>query len=258
VSFYPHPAVALGRAAAVERLLSLDQMRERLSDWGISLLALVHFTDRVRTLSARQFLKDLLIDRLQTRRLVIGGDARVGEGGEADANRMCEIMNDLGASAEIVPLLSGADGMKIGSRAIRDAVKLGAVERAALMLGEAYQLDGRVVRGDGRGRQLGFPTANIRAVGQVVPGNGVYRGRAALSRGEWKAVINVGTRPTIDCVGTPAVSVEAHLLSYSQGEFYGERIQLSFEERLRDERKFGSLEELRLQIEADIECARGG
>jgi riboflavin kinase/FMN adenylyltransferase len=218
---------------------------------------LVHFTESVRTLSAQEFLKDLVIERLQARRLIVGGDARIGRGGEADAARIGELMHQLGGKAEIVPLFGVQDGVKVSSRAIRNAVREGAVERAATMLGEPYRLDGRVVRGDGRGRQLGFPTANIRSLGRVVPQNGVYRGVATLAaRGEWRAVINVGTRPTVASSGVAAVSVEAHLLDYCGGEFYGEPMEVSFEERLRDEQKFGSLAELTAQIQRDIARVR--
>ena len=142
----------------------------------------------------------------------------------------------------------------MSSTRIREAVKTGNLDLASQMLGRAYSLAGDVVRGDALGRRLGFPTANMDVTGRVLPPFGVYAAHAKFGYETRRAVLNIGTRPTLGAPDPP-LRVEAHLLDFD-GELYGEELEVTFVEKLRDEMRFGSVEELRLQIARDIHEAR--
>jgi riboflavin kinase/FMN adenylyltransferase len=145
------------------------------------------------------------------------------------------------------------DGKIVSSTRIREVIAGGRLDDASQMLGRPYSLSGEVIRGDGLGRKLGFPTANIDVNGLVLPPNGVYAVRALLDRGSYRAVLNIGTRPTLQNA-KPRVQVEAHLLDFAE-DVYGRMLELMFIEKLREETKFGSLEELRQQIAKDVDQA---
>jgi len=146
------------------------------------------------------------------------------------------------------------DGKAVSSTRIREAIQAGELNAAGQMLGRAYSLSGKVVRGDGLGKQLGFPTANIDFDGLALPPRGVYVVKANVGGRTWPAVLNIGIRPTLDNP-TPKLQVEAHLLDF-QGDLYEQQVEITFVEKLRDEKKFGSLTDLREQIGHDIQEAR--
>jgi riboflavin kinase/FMN adenylyltransferase len=145
-------------------------------------------------------------------------------------------------------------GRVVSSTRIREAIRAGKLDRAGQMLGRAYSLAGRVVPGDRRGRQLGFPTANLDTAGLALPPNGVYAAQAAVRGQGHRAVLNIGNRPTVQSPN-PQLVVEAHLLDFD-ADLYGEEIEISFVEKLRDEKKFASMAELREQIARDVSLAR--
>jgi riboflavin kinase/FMN adenylyltransferase len=145
------------------------------------------------------------------------------------------------------------DGKAVSSTRIRETIAVGKLDAASQMLGRAYSLSGLVVRGDRLGRQLGFPTANLDVAGLVLPAGGVYAAHAEAGGRNYRAVVNIGCRPTIKQL-EPQLRVEAHLMDFS-GDLYGQELQLFFVEKLRDEKKFDSVEELRAQIASDIQEA---
>jgi riboflavin kinase/FMN adenylyltransferase len=142
------------------------------------------------------------------------------------------------------------DGRAVSSTRIREAVGAGALDGVSQMLGRAYTLAGTVVRGDGLGQQLGFPTANVDTTGLVLPPHGVYAVQAETGRKTYRAVLNIGLRPTLQNPN-PQLRVEAHLIDFA-GDLYGQEVELAFVEKLREEKTFGSLGELRQQIAHDI------
>jgi len=146
------------------------------------------------------------------------------------------------------------DGKAVSSTRIREAIRSGNLDAASQMLGRAYALAAKVVRGDRLGRQLGFPTANLDVAGLAIPPAGVYAVHASVQGRQHRAVANIGTRPTLSGQN-PQLQVEAHLLNFS-GELYDQELEIAFVEKLRDERKFPSRDALREQIRRDIEAAR--
>ncbi len=251
VSFYPHPTIVLGRAQELPPLLSLRQRTQILERLGVAGLVLVRFTEGLSQLSAPDFIDRVLINKLDTAALFVGPDAAFGRGRAAQVDQMRKMLEERGRRLVVVPHLESA-GVKVGSRLIRRQIGEGDVAAAAVLLGAPFTIDGRVVRGDGRGKSISIPTANV-ATSQLIPALGVYSGFAVTNGRREPAVINVGNRPTFAGKG---VTVEAHLFNYCGEDFYGKRIELSFFSRIRAEQKFSGVEALVAQIRRDIESAK--
>ncbi|TVR47015.1 MAG: riboflavin biosynthesis protein RibF [Planctomycetota bacterium] len=212
----------------------------------------------VRTLCADDFLAFLHKD-LQVGGVVVGEDFRFGHQRRGDVAQLQSWAEKHGLPVQVVPMLQeevpGRGLIPISSSCIRRALEQGEVDLAAHLLGRAYRITGRIVRGDGRGRELGFPTANVADVANMLPANGVYAAQAVLADGtSWWAAVNIGYLPSI--AQQRQLSVEAHLLDYSGGDIYDQAMRLDFHAHLRAERRFSSLEALRQQIAIDCQRVR--
>ncbi|HKX74452.1 MAG TPA: bifunctional riboflavin kinase/FAD synthetase [Acidimicrobiia bacterium] len=251
VTFHPHPLTFLAPERAPLMLTSLEQRVEQFQELGVAVCGVLHFPD-IRYLSPESFAVDVLATSLGARKVVVGADFRFGRDRGGDAGTLTELGDDHGFTVEVVDMFGHLEGV-VSSTRIRNLLLEGKVEEAATLLARPFELEGRVEAGDGRGRTLGIPTANLNVDrGRLIPGNGVYAGRARLGERDQLAVINVGSRPTFAGEGR---RVEAHLLDF-QGDLYGQSLRLTFEAHLRVEQKFESVEALQLQIEADISLAR--
>ena len=258
LSFYPHPDVVLGKVPSVRLLTTLRQKVRLLEAAGVDELFLVRFTPKLAGLSALSFVERYLLKEANAEYLVLGPDTCVGRGREANAIWLCDKLIGLGGGGEIVaPLLTEQGGEEISSDLVRRTLAEGNVARVRSYLGRSFSLEGRVVKGESRGRALGFRTANLDCTrgptAQCIPAYGVYFASVHLGGQIHRAVVNVGRRPTF---GVLAELVEAHLINYSGPEFYGKRIEIEFIQRLRDERRFSSREELVSQIADDVARAR--
>jgi riboflavin kinase / FMN adenylyltransferase len=250
LTFEPHPSRVLFPERAASTLMTTAQKAEVLAAHGIERVAVLEFTRELAGLTAEEFAREVLLDTLGARSVVVGHDFRFGRGRGGDARELAALGARLGFAVRIVePVLEG--GEPVSSTRIREAIEAGGVEKAAELLGRPYFVDGRVVEGDRRGRTLGFPTANLDLENETVPAHGVYAGwcgAADRSDPPRPAVVNIGRRPTFDGERT---TVEAHLLGF-EGDLYGRKLRLSFVERLRPERRFPGPDALRQQIEADV------
>jgi riboflavin kinase/FMN adenylyltransferase len=252
LTFDPHPARVLRPAHAPAELTTLEQKAELLAALGVDRLAILPFDPAVARLSAAEFAGTVLRETLGARRVVVGASFRFGRGREGDARALVELGAGLGFLVHAVaPVLEG--GRPVSSSRVRSDLARGHVAEARALLGREHFVDGRVVPGDGRGRTIGVPTANLDPENEVLPAPGVYAGRCRLAEGgDWPAVVNLGRRPTF---GGGALALEAHLLDFS-GDLYGRRLRLAFHERLRDEQRFSSTEELVARIHDDVRQAR--
>jgi riboflavin kinase / FMN adenylyltransferase len=256
LTFDPHPAVVLRDAkpsvltAMARRIELIQRLFPEIS------VAVQTFSLALSKLGAREFVADLLVSELGARVVVVGENFRFGQGREGDVARLEALGTELGFRAHALAL-RGDDAGAFSSSRVRALLAQGALAEAKRILGRPHALSGRVIEGDRRGRTIGFPTANLGEVQEVLPPHGVYAclvdrldadGRArALARG----VANVGVRPTVQA----GLSVEAHLIDWS-GEIYGESLRLHLIERLRDERRFDGLDALVQQIGQDVAAAR--
>jgi riboflavin kinase / FMN adenylyltransferase len=252
LTFDPHPASVL--AGREIRCLTLpDERAELLAQLGVDVVVTERFTRELSMVTAYDFMSRLM-NQLGLKHLLIGYDFALGKGREGNATRLTEIGSELGYRAEVVSALSDESGV-ISSTEIRKLIEVGNVAEAARLLGHPYSLHGPVIHGDGRGRTINVPTANIAYSSEkMIPAKGIYACWAYLNEQKYLAAINIGTNPTF----TPdkeTPNVEAHLLDFRR-EIYGEDVRLEFVARLRDELKFDSVETLLEQIWKDVEMTR--
>lgn len=249
-TFAEHPKqLLLGRAP--HAITSLDHRLLGFRRLGVDLALVLDFDEAIRSMTALEFVDKILVSGLGLRTLVLGFDSKFGlhRGGSAD--QLPPIASSRGFTLERVDPVR-LQNRAVSSTSIRESVRLGDLEAAAEMLGRPVSLLGTVIRGDARGRDLGFPTANLDLHHELRPPKGVYAALVRRMRRTVPAVVNVGERPTFD--GT-VVMVEVHLLDFD-GDLYGEDLEVHFLDRLRDERAFASADELCEQIRADIETCR--
>jgi riboflavin kinase/FMN adenylyltransferase len=252
LTFDPHPARVLKPEAAPAALLTLEQKAEILGELGIASLAVLEFDREVAALDPHAFAARVLRDTLDARLVVVGRTFRFGRGRAGDVDVLRRVGSELGFEVhDVAPVQH--EGQPISSTRVRDAVTGGRVEEAAVLLGRPVFVDGTVVQGEGRGRTLGIPTANIKPVNELLPRQGVYAGLLSLQGADpWPAVVNLGRKPTFGNAGT---TLEAHALA-DTGDLYGRTVRLAFVAWLREERRFPGPDALVAQIREDVERAR--
>src|SRR2546426_6470073 len=250
-TFDRHPAEILQPDRAPAPITTLDERLGLIAETGVSATVVLAFTRELASVEPEAFVKDMLVSRLRAREIVVGFNHRFGRGARGDARLLTDLAEQLGFQAHVVPPLE-VDGVPVSSTEIRAMLQRGDVVRAARFLGRPYAIAGTVTAGAGRGRSPGFPTANIAADRGLLVPLGVYLGRVGAAGRPWPAVGNIGVRPTF---GGTTVAIEAHLLNFS-GDLYGRPVRLEFLDRLRDEMRFGSVDELKAQIARDIAAAR--
>ncbi|MBP6948345.1 MAG: bifunctional riboflavin kinase/FAD synthetase [Bacteroidales bacterium] len=251
ISFWPHPRTVLQQDAYKLRLLTtLEEKRELCFSLGIDRFEVICFDKEFSQLSTEEFFKRYLIGKYNVSTLVVGYDHRLGHG--KDDRDIEEIAASCGIRTVRVGELQVGERV-ISSTAIRNRLVEGDIARANEWLGYRYTLHGVVVAGNRLGRTIGFPTANMQLYEplKLVPANGVYFVRVEVTGGTYKGICNIGTRPTVS--NDSSRRIETHILDFDE-EIYGLDIRISFIERLRDERRFGSLEELRRQLLLDKKC----
>jgi riboflavin kinase/FMN adenylyltransferase len=250
-TFDPRPVEVLQPARAGPPITTLAERLDLIATTGVDMTVVLPFTQALAAVEPEAFIEDIMVRRLGAREIVVGFNHRFGRGARGDAPLLEELAARLHFRAHVVPSLV-LDGDSVSSTGIRLALQQGDVERAARLLGHEYTLAGEVVRGAGRGRGLGFPTANVRSDRPPLVPLGVYACRAGVGGAAYRAVLNLGRQPTF---GENDVAIEAHLLDF-RGDLYGTRVTLSLVRRLRAEMKFASVDALRQQIGADAAAAR--
>ena len=247
ITFDPHPRAVLHPESAPPHLQTFDQKIEAFGVLGVEQTIVVQFTKEFAQVRAEEFLRDVVRDRLHAREIYLGRGFAFGRHREGNINLLRDVSERLGFFADEVPEVR-LRGQRISSSRIREVLAEGRVGLARRMLGRPYGVEGRVVRGQERGRTIGFPTANLQPQNRVIPRSGVYV-TATLIEGVWRrSVTNIGTRPTFEETGMP--SVETYVMGWS-GDLYGDVVRVRFLHRLRDEKKFASVDDLKRQIDHD-------
>jgi riboflavin kinase/FMN adenylyltransferase len=249
LTFFPHPDVVLGKASGRYYLTTPEQRAAMLGKLGAELVVTYPFNDEVRHIRAADFV-DQLLKYLKLHALWVGADFALGYKREGNVDFLRAQGQEKGFILEVVELVTNDDsGQIINSSSIRAALAEGDVERASRWLGRPYRLEGEVVRGDGRGRAIGFPTANIDVWEEkMLPKKGVYAGWAHLDGETFMAAAYIGNRPTFN---GGLVTVEAHLLDFDR-DIYGQNLIFDVVAFLRPELKFNSVAELIAQIDQDV------
>lgn len=253
VTFHPHPLRVVRPDQAPRLLTTPLEKKEILAESGLDFAVFLSFTEALSRYEPRRFVEEILLARLRVEELVIGYDHGFGRGRSGDADTIREMGRELGFRVDVVPPVE-ADGSPISSSRIRRAVEEKRLDEARRCLGRPYALHGLVVRGEGRGRGLGFPTANLRVTEQdkLVPPSGVYAVRGVLrGGGTHPGALHIGPRPTFK--GSPP-SIELHLIGFD-GDLYGEEVRVEVLAHLRDVRPFDSVEALVRQLRDDVASA---
>lgn len=253
-TFDRHPTQVVRPGSEPPLLMTVERRIRTLHEVGADLVLVIPFTLELSELSPQAFVDAVLVNAVNAQVVVVGKNFRFGHLAAGDASALSELGVERGLEVEVVELLS-LEGIPLSSSEIRRHIALGDVEWAAAALGRPHVLDGVVVAGEGRGRSIGVPTANVAVTPRTqLPANGVYAGHVELhgSARRVPAVTNVGVRPTF---GGERLTVEAHLLDFD-GDLYGVPLAVELEHRLREERRFSDAKELVTQIRADIAQGR--
>lgn len=253
VTFDPHPLRIVRPEHAPPLLTTPIEKKEILAESGLDYAVFISFTQTLARYSPRRFVEEVLVGRLGVDELVIGYDHGFGKDRSGDADTLRAIGAELGFVVDVVPPV-GTDGEPVSSSRIRRAVTEGHMSEARACLGRPYSVRGIVVRGDGRGRHLGFPTANLKVgnADKLVPPSGIYAVRGVLRTGTYQGALHLGPRPTFK--GSPP-TVELHLMDFD-ADLYGEEVRVDFVQLLREVRPFDSAAALVAQMRADVEAAR--
>jgi riboflavin kinase/FMN adenylyltransferase len=252
MTFEPHPIKVMQPGNGPPLITPIKQKLDLISDAQIDVILCIPFTRQFASISAEEFVQDILVDRLGIKEIVVGYDYTFGFKRQGNINLLQELGEKLGFKVHVVDAIH-LDNALVSSTSIRELVQAGNLSEAKKLLGRDYQICGTVVKGKNRGgRLLGFPTANLKLIDELIPKGGVYAVTAIINDKIYYGVTNIGYNPTF---GDEALSVETHLLDFSR-DILGETIKVNFIKRLRAEKTYGSVEELADQIAKDVQEAK--
>ncbi len=255
VTFDPHPVQLLRPELAPTRLTSISVRAERMSQLGIDALVVCETTPDLLSLTASKFFQSLVCDQLDAKGIVEGPNFFFGKDRGGDINLLRKMADESKREIMIVDPERSGDQM-VSSSMIRGCIARGDVDEAALLCGHRHQIMGIVSKGSQRGREIGFPTANLERIDAIVPKSGVYAGRAWLpmeNETRLTAAVHIGPNPTFDDDG--AVKVEVHLIDYD-GDLYDQPLRVEFVDRVRDVQRFDSSDDLKVQLQKDVQSVR--
>lgn len=253
ITFDRHPNSIVAPLRVPPLIYSLPQKLRAIASLGVDATLLIPFDEPFSRQTGETFIRGLACDFGHLASVCVGREFAFGHKRSGNVELLQRLGRELNFAVHGLAAVA-LDGQTVSSTRIRESIRAGQLDAAGQMLGRGYALAGSVVKGDQLGRKLGFPTANLDVTGLILPPHGVFAAHAQIGGETLRAVVNIGTRPTISS-GAPTPRVEAHLLDFD-GDLYGQELELTFATRLRDEQKFPSLEELKQQITRDIAAAR--
>ena len=254
LTFYPHPRMVLQADSNLKLLNTIDEKTELLEAAGIDHLIIHPFTKAFSRTTSLEFVRDILVNQIGTKKLVIGYDHHFGRNREGSFDHLKEFGPLYGFEVEEIPA-QDIDDVNVSSTKIRKALVEGDVQTANLYLGDAFQLRGEVVKGNQIGRTLGYPTANLDLGNpyKLVPADGIYAVLVYLGKEQFQGMLNIGMRPTLK-ENQPKRSIEVNIFDFDR-DVYGQELKLELIKRVRDEKKFNNLENLKAEMEKDkVKC----
>lgn len=258
LTFEPHPLSVVAPQKTPARLTTLDQKLDLFRDAGADIVVVARSEPELLGLEADRFVEDILIRLFHPTHIVEGPSFGFGRGRKGTPELLANVAAPFNCKVHIVDpvrvAFEGKEEVMVSSSLVRRLIAAGNIHDASLCLARPYCLTGNIVKGEQRGRTIGFPTANLADIEQLVPGDGVYAGRAIVGEQAYSAAISIGRTPTF---GEGDRQVEAHLLDFD-ADLYGRSIQIDFERRLRDQSAFASASDLTDQLHLDIQAVRNG
>jgi len=252
MTFEPHPIKIMKPGNGPPLITLIKQKLSLISNVGIDVIFCIPFTREFASISAQNFIQNLLVDKIGIKEIVVGYDYTFGHKRQGDITLLKEMGDKIGFKVHVLGPVH-IDDTPVSSTSIRKLVQKGQISEAKKFLGRDYQIAGSVITGANRGgKLLGFPTANLEPTDELIPKRGVYAVTVLMDDKTYNAVTNIGYNPTF---GDNALSVETHLLDFSK-DVVGKTIRINFIQRLRDEKTFGSVDELTEQIDQDVQRAR--
>lgn len=250
LTFFPHPRVILNKYNDIKMIDTLDEKIDHLEKIGIDHLIIHPFDKKFSLLSADQFIKEYLVDKLQLKHIIIGYDHRFGKGREASVKDLKEYSREFNFVVDEIDAQE-IEKIAISSTKIRNSINEGDLKTTKTYLGRFFSLTGKVVKGDGLGKQINYPTANISIEEdyKIIPKDGVYYIKTTIDNKLYNGMMNIGHRPTI---GTKEKSIEVNLFSFDK-DIYDKVISVDVVEKIREEKKFSSIEALKTQLAKDEE-----
>lgn len=248
LTFFPHPRIILNKYNDVKMIDTLDEKIIHLDEIGIDSLIIHPFDKNFSLLSANQFIKDFLVDKLKIKHIIIGYDHRFGKGREASVTDLKNYADNYDFTVEEIKAQE-IEKITVSSTKIRNSINQGDIKTTEKYLGRYFNLTGKVVKGDGLGKKINYPTANIfiEESYKIIPKDGVYLVETIIKDKLFKGMMNIGHRPTI---GTNVKSIEVHLFNFNQ-DIYGHVISIKMISKIRDEKKFSSIQALKEQLVKD-------
>ncbi len=248
LTFFPHPRMVLQQESGIQLINTIEERKRLLKETGIDHLVVHPFTHQFSRLTALEFVRDILVNKLKAKKIIIGYDHRFGRNRTADINDLKQFGQEFGFDVEEISQ-QDVEQVAVSSTKIRNALLEGRVERANLYLEHPFSLYGKIVKGRGIGKDLGFPTANLEIEEdyKLIPKNGVYVVRSVIDGIKTYGMMNIGTNPT---VGGKAKTIEANFFELDK-DLYGKSLEIELLVRIRDEKKFGSIEDLKLAMKQD-------
>jgi len=253
LTFDRHPATVVAPSRAPGLIYPLAQKIRTIASMEAESLLLLHFDKALSERPGEEFIRSLVKELGQVHSLCVGANFTFGHKRAGNVALLKKLGEELRFKVHGMSSVA-LDGRTISSTRVREAIRTGDLDAAGQLLGRAYSIASQVMKGDRLGHTLGFPTANLDVNGLVLPPNGVYAAQAMVAGRTHRAVLNIGVRPTVQNP-TPTTRLEVHLLDFNR-DLYGQEIEVIFSDKLRDEQKFASLDELKTQIARDIETAR--
>jgi riboflavin kinase/FMN adenylyltransferase len=251
-TFDPHPLKVLAPARAPRLILTTQDKIEMLRELGVAVTISQRFDNAFANVRAEEFVRRSIADRLKAKKMFVGRDLRFGHAREGSVEQLVGWGEALGFEVSIVePIL--VNGVRVSSSRIRELIQDGRLDEARALLGRHHFISGTVIEGNRRGRQIGFPTANIATRTEVVPGNGIYATLFYVDGNWWPSASSIGVNPTF---GAGPRTIESYILDFDR-DIYNKTIKLAFVEKIREEKKFSDVASLVAQIEIDVKIARG-
>ena len=248
LTFFPHPRIILNKYNEVKMIDTLDEKIIHLNEIGIDSLIIHPFDKNFSLLSANQFIKDFLVDKLKIKHIIIGYDHRFGKGREASVTDLKNYADNYDFTVEEIKAQE-IEKITVSSTKIRNSINQGDIKNTEKYLGRYFNLTGKIVKGDGLGKKINYPTANIfiEESYKIIPKDGVYLVETIIKDKLFKGMMNIGHRPTI---GTNVKSIEVHLFNFNE-DIYGKVISIKMISKIRDEKKFSSIQALKEQLVKD-------